>query len=205
VVETERQLFIGKQIITLSPMVHIKLRATEHIKSHRFSLSTFQSFTPPFTTRCTTPTSHSMASEADQAHHVVDKLAADEGRSNSRTESDVPVTSSSATMATIKIADKTILDMSDYWKKSMITEADRKAYHSFGWLNDSLESSISEVIITTVDGSTIVYFESHLITGLDLPPSKFLVAVMNFLGCELVHLNPNSIAALSCFTMLCEW
>jgi hypothetical protein len=25
---------------------------------------------------------------------------------------------------------------------------------------------------------------------------------MNFLGCELVHLNPNTIAALSCFAML---
>jgi hypothetical protein len=27
---------------------------------------------------------------------------------------------------------------------------------------------------------------------------------MNFLMCELVHLNPNVIIALSCFTMLCE-
>jgi hypothetical protein len=27
---------------------------------------------------------------------------------------------------------------------------------------------------------------------------------MNFLGCELVHFNPNAIATLSCFTMLCE-
>jgi hypothetical protein len=55
-----------------------------------------------------------------------------------------------------------------------------------------------------VDGSTVVCFESHLVPGLGLPPSKFLVAIMNFLGCELVHLNLNTIAALSCFTMLCE-
>jgi hypothetical protein len=27
---------------------------------------------------------------------------------------------------------------------------------------------------------------------------------MNFLKCELVHFNPNVIAALNCFTMLCE-
>jgi hypothetical protein len=27
---------------------------------------------------------------------------------------------------------------------------------------------------------------------------------MNYLSCELVHFNPNAIAALSCFTMLCE-
>jgi hypothetical protein len=52
--------------------------------------------------------------------------------------------------------------------------------------------------------TTIVYFESYLITGLDLPPSKFLYAIMNFLGCELVHFNPNAIIALSCFAMLCE-
>jgi hypothetical protein len=56
-----------------------------------------------------------------------------------------------------------------------------------------------------VDGSTMVCFESHLVAGLGLPPSKFLVAIMNFLRCKLVHLNPNTITTLSCFTMLCEW
>jgi hypothetical protein len=55
-----------------------------------------------------------------------------------------------------------------------------------------------------VDNNTIVCFESHHITGIDLPPSKFLISIMNFLRCELVHLNLNAIAALSCFTMLCE-
>jgi hypothetical protein len=50
----------------------------------------------------------------------------------------------------------------------------------------------------------VVCFESHLVAGLDLPPSKFLIAIMNFLRCELVHFNLNIIAALSYFTMLCE-
>jgi hypothetical protein len=50
----------------------------------------------------------------------------------------------------------------------------------------------------------MVCFKSHLIVGLGLPPSKFLSATMNFLSCELVHFNPNAIAALSYFTMLCE-
>jgi hypothetical protein len=50
----------------------------------------------------------------------------------------------------------------------------------------------------------MVCFEFHLIIGLGLPPSKFLYAIMNFLGYELVHFNPNAIAALSCFTMLWE-
>jgi hypothetical protein len=50
----------------------------------------------------------------------------------------------------------------------------------------------------------VVCFESHLVVGLGLPPSKFLVVIMNFLRCELVHFNLNAIATLSCFMMLCE-
>jgi hypothetical protein len=50
----------------------------------------------------------------------------------------------------------------------------------------------------------VVCFESHLVAGLGLPPNKFLMAIMNFLGCERVNINPNAIAALSSFTMLCE-
>jgi hypothetical protein len=65
-------------------------------------------------------------------------------------------------------------------------------------------SRIHEVDFTTTHSYNAVCFESHLITGLDLPPSKFLVAIMNFLGCELVHFNLNAIAALSYFSMLCE-
>jgi hypothetical protein len=114
---------------------------------------------------CTTPTSHSMAGEADQTHHTVDKPTADKGKSYSRTKSDVPVTSSSATVATIKIANKTIPDMSDYWRKSMIIEVDCKAYHSFGCLTGNLISMIHEVNNPMVDGSTVVCFESCLITG----------------------------------------
>jgi hypothetical protein len=55
-----------------------------------------------------------------------------------------------------------------------------------------------------VDNSTVDYFESHLTAGLGLPPSMFLVSIMNFLRCELVHLNLNAIIALSCLTVLCE-
>jgi hypothetical protein len=65
--------------------------------------------------------------------------------------------------------------MFDYWKKLMITKADRQAYHSVGWLTDDLDSSISEVDVPIVDGSTIVCFESHLVARLGLPPSKFLL------------------------------
>jgi hypothetical protein len=63
---------------------------------------------------------------------------------------------------------------------------------------------ILEVDVPTVHDSTTICFESYLIAGLGLTPSKFLSSIMNFLGGELVHFNPNAIAALSCFTMLCE-
>jgi hypothetical protein len=91
-----------------------------------------------------------------------------------------------------------------YWKKSTVTKADRVAYHAAGWLPGRVESSISDLEFPTVDNSTIVCFESHLIARLGLPPSKFLISILNFLRCELVHLNSNAIAALSYFTMLCE-
>jgi hypothetical protein len=65
-------------------------------------------------------------------------------------------------------------------------------------------SSILEVEFLTVDVSNVMCFESHLVARIGLPPSKFLVNIMSNLGYGLVHFNPNAIAALSCFTMLCE-
>jgi hypothetical protein len=64
-------------------------------------------------------------------------------------------------------------------------------------------SSIPEVDIPNVHNSYILCFESHLLAGLGIPPSKFLAVIMNYLGCSLVHFNVNEIAALSSFMMLC--
>jgi hypothetical protein len=158
-----------------------------------------------FTACCTAPTSHFMAGETDQILRAADEPIINESKSDFGMERNVLATSSfSSNMATAKIADKTTPEMVDYWKKTTITEADRKAYHSFSWMNGLLESSVPIVEYPIVDGTTVVCFESDLFAGLELPPSKFLVAVMSRLGCELIHLNPNAIAALSCFTMLCE-
>jgi hypothetical protein len=136
---------------------------------------------------------------------AADMLAIDEGRNDSKVKSNTLMTSSSVTLAIIKMADNRVPEMSDYWKKSTIIEADHQAYHDFDWLTGNLVSTISEVDFPTTHGSTMVCFESHLITGLDLPHSKFLVAIMNFLCCELVHFNPKAITALSCFSMMCEY
>jgi hypothetical protein len=73
-----------------------------------------------------------MAGEAEQTLHATGDPVGNESKGDSGTESDVPAVFSSSNAAATKIADKTIPSMSDYWKKLMIIEADRKAYHSIG-------------------------------------------------------------------------
>jgi hypothetical protein len=72
--------------------------------------------------------------------------------------------------------------MSDFFKKTTVTEEERRAYHRFSWLTGNLISTIPEVDVSIIHDSIIVCLESYLIVGLGLPPSKFLSAIMNFLG-----------------------
>jgi hypothetical protein len=109
------------------------------------------------------------------------------------------VTSSSPTRGVIKMDDREIPELADFFKKRIVTEADRKAYHDLGWLSGNLISFIPEV-----DVPTVLCFECQLAAGLGLPPSKFLSSVMSYLGCSLVHLNATAVSALSSFAMLCE-
>jgi hypothetical protein len=145
-----------------------------------------------------------MASETDQTLHTTNDAAATNAKTISGAESDTMAASSSSNVATEKIANKDVPVLTDYWKKPSLTKANHYAYHATDWLSGGLESFIPDLEFPTVDNTTIVYFESHLVARLGLPPSKFLVSVLNFLRCELVHLNLNAIAVLSCFTMLCE-
>jgi hypothetical protein len=119
-------------------------------------------------------------------------------------ESATAATSSLPSLGAIKMVDRKDLEMSDFFKKTTITEEECQAYHDFGWLTGNLISTIPKVDVPTIHDSTILCFESYLIAGLGLPPSKFLSAIMNFLGYKLVQFNPNAIAALCCFSMLCE-
>jgi hypothetical protein len=86
----------------------------------------------------------------------------------------------------------------------MVTEADLATYHATSWLPGGVLSCTSNLEFPMIDNTVINDFESHLIAGLGLSPSKFLVSILNFLRCELVHLNLNAIATLNCFSMLCE-
>jgi hypothetical protein len=114
------------------------------------------------------------------------------------------VTSSSPTRGAAKMADEEIPELTDFFKKTTVTEDDCKAYHNHGWLPGNLLSFILEIDVPTIEGSTVLCFESQLVARLGLPPSKFLFSIMNYLGCSLVHLNPNTVFTLSSFVMLCE-
>jgi hypothetical protein len=120
-------------------------------------------------------------------------------------ESTVMATSSSPTRGAIKMTKGEIPELTGLFKKTVMTEDDRRAYHDHGWLTGNLVSFTPEVDVPTVEGSTILCFESQMAAGLGLPPSKFLSSSMNYLECSLVHLNPNVVSALTNFIMLCEY
>jgi hypothetical protein len=111
---------------------------------------------------------------------------------------------SSPTHGGTRMAAGEIPELTDFFKKTTMTEDDRRAYHDRGWITGNLVSFIPEVDVPTVEGSTIIYFESQLVAGVGLPPRKFLSSIMNYLGCLLVHLNSNAVSTLSNFIMLCE-
>jgi hypothetical protein len=136
--------------------------------------------------------------------YVAASANADDSRHDSEMECTAMVTSSSPTHGAAKKAEGENLELTDFFKKMTVTEDDRQAYHDRGWLIGNLVSFIPEVDVPTVEGSTIICFESQLAAGLGLPLSKFLSSIMNYLGYSLVHLNSNIVSALSSFIMLCE-
>jgi hypothetical protein len=102
------------------------------------------------------------------------------------------------------MAKKEVPKLFEYWKAPTITEEDLTAFHGTRGLPGVVLCSTTPLEFQTIDRTVIVCFESHLMCGLSLPPRKFLVSILNYLECELVHLNPNAIAMLKCFSMLCE-
>jgi hypothetical protein len=201
VVETERHLFLAKRIVRLSPVVHIKLGATVLVESHCFSLLPSHPLLPLLSTACciiSTPCSMADVAIHDSTPPTAPSVNNEESGNDSGAESTAIATSSSPTRAATKMADGEIPELTDFFNKMTMTEDDCQAYHDHGWLAGNLIS------IPEVDVPTILYFESQLVAGLGLPPSKFLSRIMNYLGCSLVHLNPNAIFALSSFIILCN-
>jgi hypothetical protein len=135
----------------------------------------------------------------------VDNPLTDEDTGSDSGAESIVVMTSSPTHGASLMAKGEIPELSDFFKKTSITDDERQAYHGHGWLTGNVISSILEVDVPSVEGSIIVCFEPHLVAGLGLLPSKFLVTIMGYLNCELFHFNPNAISALSTFVMLCEW
>jgi hypothetical protein len=135
---------------------------------------------------------------------VAPSASADDLGHDTRVKSATMATSSSLTCGATRMAEGEIPKLIDFFKKTTATEDDRRSYHNRGWLAGNLVSCIPEVDVPTIEGSTILYFESQLATRIGLPPSKFLSSIMNYLGCSVVHLNANVVSTLSSFVMLCE-
>jgi hypothetical protein len=131
-----------------------------------------------------------MAVKTNHDLPIADSPTGDDSQSDSGAESIGLATSSSPTLAATKMADRKVPEMSNLFKKTTVTKEERLAYHSFSWLTSNLISMTLEVDVPTVHNSTTIYFESYLIAGLGLPPSKFLSSIMNILGCEFFNSTP---------------
>jgi hypothetical protein len=81
-------------------------------------------------------------------------------------ESAAIVASSSPTRGATRMVKGEIPELTDFFKKTTVTEDDRWAYNDHGWLTDNLVSFIPEVDVPTVEGSTILCFESQLAAGI---------------------------------------
>jgi hypothetical protein len=198
--------FLGKQTIILSPAMPIKpaLLSTSHPITSRSCLLIFPATFNIFQLFAATLLILRSMAEGSSHNPIVTNSPADEDTGkDSRVES-VAAMASSPTRSAALMAKGEIPELSDFFKKTSITDGERQAYHERGWLTGNVISSVHEVDVPTIEGSTIICFESHLVAGLGLPPSKFLVTIMGYLNCELLHINPNAISALSTFVMLCE-
>jgi hypothetical protein len=101
-------------------------------------------------------------SMADTTVHapVASSANADDSGHDSGAESTAMASSSSPTRGVTRMAKGEIPELTDFFNKTAVTEDDRRAYHDRGWLTGNLVSFIPEVDVPTVEGSTILCFES---------------------------------------------
>jgi hypothetical protein len=87
---------------------------------------------------------------------VAPSASADDSGHDSRAESATMATSSSSTCGATRMTEGEISELTDFFKKTTVTEDDRRAYHDRGWLTGNMVSFILEVDVPTVEGSTIL-------------------------------------------------
>jgi hypothetical protein len=117
--------FLGKWIVTLSPIAPIKLSASKtshpiifhfHLLIFCFCVITHYAITAP----------HSMAKATTNKPLLVNPSAGeDDVRNNSMSESAMKATSSSPIRGVALMADGKIPEMSDFFKKTLVTDTER--------------------------------------------------------------------------------
>jgi hypothetical protein len=107
-------------------------------------------------------------------------------------------------MADQVLMENKVPNLYEHWKSPILKETDIRKFHEAGWLPADLLCSPITLDFLMINRTHMVCLESHSICSLGLTPSKFLIVILSFLGCELIHHHLNTIATLSCFCMLCE-
>jgi hypothetical protein len=117
---------------------------------------------------CTTLTLYSMAKGPAHDPDAINPLVDESTRSDSEAESTAMTTSSSPTRGVSMMAKGEIPELTDFFKKTSLSEEELQDYHHLGWLTGNVLSSIPKVDVPTVHGSSILCFESHLLARLGL-------------------------------------
>jgi hypothetical protein len=159
-----------------------KADGTEHVSFHHFSLmpSHLSCYLHPC---CIAPMLYTLADGLVYDPAAINPSVDESTRSDSEVESAAMTTFSSSTHGISMMMKGEIPELTDFFKKTSLMEEELQGYHRPGWLTGNVLSSVPEVDVPTVHGSSVLCFESHLLAGLGLPPSKFLAAIMNYLGC----------------------
>jgi hypothetical protein len=92
---------------------------------------------------------------------IVTNLPADEDTRNDSEVESIATTTSSPTHNATLMAKGEIPELSDFFKKTYVTGVlvtKRQDYHERGWLIGNVISSVSEVDVPTVKGSTAICF-----------------------------------------------
>jgi hypothetical protein len=97
---------------------------------------------------------------------VVPPASTDDSGHDFGAESAAMTASSSPTRGATRMAKGEISELTDFFKTTTVIEDDHQEYHDHGWLTGNLVSSIPEVDVPTVEGSTIICFESQLTAGI---------------------------------------
>jgi hypothetical protein len=139
-----------------------KASAAEHVSSHYFSLlaSHLSCYFQSFSDICYISSILRSMAKGPFCNPTVTNPPNDEDTGNSGVESITAMASPPTRGATL-IAKGEIPELSDFFKKPSITDDEHQAYHERGWLTGNIISSIPEVDTPTIEGSTVVYFESH--------------------------------------------